>query len=117
MFYNMPSIGDLDAAKQLKIPKQSSLNGLKKMPILLTKKQDTKQEGTKDTRKWQRAEPLQKLSKEDREKIETYEKLKKQRNENEMEIVKKFIEEDNKLVVKSIGNSPVRGDHGHPDNL
>ena len=46
------------------------------MPILLTKKQDTKQEGTKDTRKWQRAEPLQKLSKEDREKIETYEKLK-----------------------------------------
>ena len=74
----MPSIGDLDAAKQLKIPKQSSIDGLKKMPILLTKKQDasTKQEGTKDTRKWQRAEPLQKLSKEDREKIETYEKLK-----------------------------------------
>ena len=34
-----------------------------------------------------------------------------------MEIVKKFIEEDNKLVVKSIGNSPVRGDHTHPDNL
>ena len=78
MFYNMPSIGDLDAAKQLKLPKQSSLDGLKKMPILLTKKQDasTKQECTKDTRKWQRAEPLQKLSKEDREKIETYEKLK-----------------------------------------
>ena len=78
MFYNMPSIGDLDAAKQLKLHKQSSLDGLKKMPILLTKKQDasTKQEGTKDTRKWQRAEPLQKLSKEDREKIETYEKLK-----------------------------------------
>ena len=48
------------------------------MPILLTKKQDalTKQEGTKDKRKWQRAEPLQRLSKEDREKIETYEKLK-----------------------------------------
>ena len=44
----MPSVGDLDAAKQLKAPQQSSLDGLKKMPILLTKKQ----EGTKDTRKW-----------------------------------------------------------------
>ena len=46
----MPSVGDLDAAKQLKAPQQSSLDGLKKMPILLTKKQDKKQEGTKDTR-------------------------------------------------------------------
>lgn len=33
----MPSIGDLDEAKNLKIPDKPSLDGLKKSPILLAK--------------------------------------------------------------------------------
>ena len=33
----MPSIGNLDEAKNLKIPDKPSLNGLKKTPILLVK--------------------------------------------------------------------------------
>ena len=57
------------------------------------------------------------MSKEDKEKIETYEKLKKVRTDKELEIVKKFVNEDNKKVIKAIGNSPVRGDHVHSVNV
>ena len=62
-------------------------------------------------------EAIQKLTQEDIEKIESYEKTKGLRNDRELEIVKKFVNEDNKKVLKAIGNSPVRGDHGHPVNL
>ena len=57
------------------------------------------------------------MSKEDKEKIETYEKLKKVRTDKELEVVKKFVNEDNKKVIKAIGNSPVRGDHVHSVNV
>ena len=77
-FHNLPALGNLDTVKELKAPVIPPIDGLQSTKTLLMKAKEgrPKQESTKKTGTWQVAESLQKLSQEDKEKIEAYELLK-----------------------------------------
>ena len=118
-FYNRASLGNLDDAKELKVPalnfdgdaeqkdpkKEFTLGPLPSTSKELKKKE----ERTLKTGKWEKAEPFVKLSKEDRQKLEEFQELKRKRHERELEVVKKCAN------LTDAACSPSRGNHTHPD--